>query len=58
MQPDDRRDLYEINVAAFVAALRGEGAPTATGVDGLRAVQVALAVRDAAGSGRNVSVTA
>jgi 1,5-anhydro-D-fructose reductase (1,5-anhydro-D-mannitol-forming) len=58
VEPDDRRDLYEINVAAFVAALRGEGAPTATGVDGLRAVQVALAVREAAGSGRNVSVTA
>ncbi len=57
VQPEDRRDLYEINVAAFAAALRGEGAPTATGLDGLRAVQVALAVREAAGSGHRVSIT-
>ena len=35
----------------------GEGDPTATGLDGLRAVQVALAVREAAGSGQRVSIT-
>ena len=57
VEPEDRRDLYEINVAAFAAAVRGEGAPTATGLDGLRAVQVALAVREAAESGRRVSIT-
>jgi 1,5-anhydro-D-fructose reductase (1,5-anhydro-D-mannitol-forming) len=57
VQPEDRRDLYEINVAAFAAALRSEGEPTATGLDGLRAVQVALAVREAADSGRRVSIT-
>ena len=44
-------------VAAFAAAVRGEGDPTATGLDGLRAVQVALAVREAAESGRRVSIT-
>ena len=57
VEPEDRRDLYEINVAAFAAAVRGEGTPTATGLDGLRAVQVALAVREAAESGRRVSIT-
>jgi 1,5-anhydro-D-fructose reductase (1,5-anhydro-D-mannitol-forming) len=57
VEPADRRDFYEINVAAFAATVRGEGAPTATGLDGLRAVQVALAVREAAESGRSVSIT-
>ena len=57
VEPDDRRDLYEINVAAFASALLGEGAPTATALDGLHAVQVALAVREAAGSGHRVSIT-
>ena len=57
VEPEDRRDLYEINVAAFAAALLGEGNPTATGLDGLRAVQVALAVREAAESGRRVSIS-
>ncbi len=56
VEPEDRRDLYEINVAAFAAAVRGDGAPTATGLDGLRAVRVALAVREAAESGRRVSI--
>jgi 1,5-anhydro-D-fructose reductase (1,5-anhydro-D-mannitol-forming) len=56
VEPEDRRDLYEINVAAFAAAVRGEGTPTATGLDGLRAVQVALAVREAAESGQRVSI--
>jgi 1,5-anhydro-D-fructose reductase (1,5-anhydro-D-mannitol-forming) len=36
--------LYHINVRAFAAAVRGEGRPTATGEDGFRALQVALAV--------------
>ena len=57
VEPEDRRDLYEINVAAFAAAVRGEGTPTATGPDGLRAVQVALAVREAAESGQRVTMT-
>jgi 1,5-anhydro-D-fructose reductase (1,5-anhydro-D-mannitol-forming) len=56
VEPEDRRDFYEINLAAFAAAVHGEGAPTATGLDGLRAVQVALAVREAAESGRRVSM--
>ena len=56
VDPEDRRDLYEINAAAFAAAVRGEGSPTATGLDGLRAIQLALAVREAAESGRRVSI--
>jgi 1,5-anhydro-D-fructose reductase (1,5-anhydro-D-mannitol-forming) len=58
VEPEDRRDLYELNLAAFAAAVRGEGTPSATGLDGLRAIQVALAVREAAESGRRVSITA
>jgi 1,5-anhydro-D-fructose reductase (1,5-anhydro-D-mannitol-forming) len=50
-----RRDLYEINVGGFAAAVRGEADhPVVTGLDGLRAVQVALAVRQAAESGERV----
>jgi 1,5-anhydro-D-fructose reductase (1,5-anhydro-D-mannitol-forming) len=51
----DRRDLYEISVSGFVAAVRGDaGRPVVTGLDGLRAVQVALAVRQAAETGERV----
>jgi 1,5-anhydro-D-fructose reductase (1,5-anhydro-D-mannitol-forming) len=51
----DRRDLYEISVAGFAAAVRGEAAePVVTGLDGLRAAQVALAVREAAETGERV----
>jgi len=57
VEPEDRRDLYEINIASFAAAIRGDGTPTATGLDGLRAVQVALAVREAAESGQRVSIS-
>jgi 1,5-anhydro-D-fructose reductase (1,5-anhydro-D-mannitol-forming) len=57
VEPEDRRDLYEINVAAFAAAAHGEGVPTATGLDGLRAIQVALAVREAVETGHRVSIS-
>ena len=57
VEPQDRVDLYEVGIAAFAAAARGEGTPTATGLDGLRAIQVALAVREAAESGLRVSIT-
>jgi len=56
VEPDDRRDLYEINVEAFAATTHGVGTPTATGLEGLRAVQVALGVRDAAETGHQVSI--
>ncbi|MEI7742894.1 MAG: Gfo/Idh/MocA family oxidoreductase [Chloroflexota bacterium] len=51
----NRRGLYEINVGGFAAAVRGEAeGPVVTGLDGLRAAQVALAVRQAAETGERV----
>lgn len=50
-------DLYHINVRAFAAAVRGEGGPTATGQDGLNALEVALAVEESLRSGRTVHLT-
>ena len=43
-------------VAAFEAAVRGEGAPTATGEDGLRSLEVALATLRSAREGRVVPI--
>ena len=45
-------DLYHINVRSFGAAIQGEGRPTATGADGLRALQVAAAVEESLKTGR------
>ena len=53
---DCSEDLYHINVRAFTAAVRGEGPPTATGIDGLRALQVTLAVEESLKSGRAVTI--
>jgi len=50
-------DLYHINVRGFAAAVRGEGRPTATGQDGLDALEVALAVEESLRSGRTVNIT-
>jgi 1,5-anhydro-D-fructose reductase (1,5-anhydro-D-mannitol-forming) len=51
----NRRDLYDISVAGFAAAVFGDtDRPVVTGLDGLRAAQVALAVRQAAASGERV----
>jgi 1,5-anhydro-D-fructose reductase (1,5-anhydro-D-mannitol-forming) len=50
-------DLYHINVRAFAAAVRGDGRPTATGEDGLRALQVALAVERSLKSGCTVELS-
>ena len=41
----------EATVAAFEAAIRGEGPPTATGEDGLASLAVALAARESARTG-------
>jgi predicted dehydrogenase len=43
------RDPLGVSVSRFLAAVRGEGAPVATGVDGARALDLALAVEQAAG---------
>jgi 1,5-anhydro-D-fructose reductase (1,5-anhydro-D-mannitol-forming) len=51
----DRRDLYDISVGGFAAAVSREAdRPIVTGLDGLRAAQVALAVKQAAESGERV----
>jgi 1,5-anhydro-D-fructose reductase (1,5-anhydro-D-mannitol-forming) len=47
----DRRDLYQIALADFAAAARGDGQPSVTGVDGANALAVALAAQRAAATG-------
>jgi len=56
VQVPDRRDLYEVALEAFAGAVRGDGRPVVDGVDGARALAVALAVKEAAESGRTVAV--
>ncbi len=45
----DGRDPLGVSVARFLAAVRGQGVPVATGTDGARALDLALAVEQAAG---------
>jgi 1,5-anhydro-D-fructose reductase (1,5-anhydro-D-mannitol-forming) len=52
----DRENLYARAVRAFHAAIRGEGAPSATADDGIRSLAVGLATLEAARSGRAVPV--
>lgn len=54
--PVDHENLYERSVRCFNAAIRGEGEPAATGADGVRSLAVALAVREAAETGRTVKI--
>lgn len=55
--PFTRDDLYATGLTAFLAATRGEGAPAASGEDGVRSLSIALAVREAARSGACCPVT-
>ena len=55
--PLDHENLYERSVHSFNAAMRGEGQPAATGADGVQSLAVALAVREAAETGRTVRLT-
>jgi 1,5-anhydro-D-fructose reductase (1,5-anhydro-D-mannitol-forming) len=50
-------DLYAINVRAFAAAIDGTGRATATGADGLKALQVALAAEKSLATGRTIKIT-
>jgi len=52
----DRRDMYEVSLEAFSRAVQEKIAPAVTGVDGVRALAVALAVQEAASSGRRVPI--
>ena len=47
----EHENLYERGVAAFCAAVKGEGAPAATAEDGVRSLATALAVLDACRTG-------
>ncbi|MDE1948112.1 MAG: Gfo/Idh/MocA family oxidoreductase [Burkholderiales bacterium] len=54
--PVEHESLYARSVAAFCAALRGEGAPAATAEDGVRSLETALAVAEACRDGRAVRI--
>ena len=49
--PFAKHSLYVETVRRFVQAAAGQGAPAATGLDGVKSLAVALAVREAARSG-------
>lgn len=51
-----RENLYVRVIRQFTAAVRGDGRPSVSGEDGLRAVAVSVAVAEAAASGRRVAV--
>lgn len=51
-------DLYVRSVANFTAAMAGEGQPSATGDDGVKSLEIALAAAESARSGRTVPVDA
>jgi 1,5-anhydro-D-fructose reductase (1,5-anhydro-D-mannitol-forming) len=52
----DRRDLYVTTIEAFANAVAGRARPIVDGVAGARALAVALAVQEAAATGRTVPV--
>jgi 1,5-anhydro-D-fructose reductase (1,5-anhydro-D-mannitol-forming) len=56
VEPPDRRNLYEVTLESFAAAVGGTGRPIVDGTDGVRALAVALAVKQAAETGRTVPV--
>jgi 1,5-anhydro-D-fructose reductase (1,5-anhydro-D-mannitol-forming) len=58
VEPEDRRDLYEVTLQAFASAVGGDGQPIVTGEDGVRALAVATAVLEAAVGGRSVPIQA
>ncbi|MCU0832190.1 MAG: Gfo/Idh/MocA family oxidoreductase [Rhizobiaceae bacterium] len=54
--PYSAHNLYAQAVKRFVSAAYGEGEPAATGVDGVKSLAVAAAVKQAADTGRRVAV--
>ena len=54
--PVVHENLYARALHEFVAAVNGEGAPAATGEDGVRSLATALAVLEASRSGRRVEI--
>ncbi len=54
--PFETHNLYEYSLGLFGKAVNGNGGPSADGVDGIKSLAVALAVREAAQSGKAVAV--
>lgn len=54
--PLDHRNLYETALAAFHAAIKGDGKPSATGEDGVWSLAAGLAVVEAARTGQAVRI--
>lgn len=54
--PIEHEDLYFRGVAAFCAAIRGEGPPAATAEDGVRSLATAAAIADACRTRRAVEI--
>jgi 1,5-anhydro-D-fructose reductase (1,5-anhydro-D-mannitol-forming) len=52
----DAHDLYSRSIRLFGDAIAGRGRPSADGIDGVKSLAVALAVREAAQAGRAVRV--
>jgi 1,5-anhydro-D-fructose reductase (1,5-anhydro-D-mannitol-forming) len=55
--PFETHDLYARSLELFSAAVAGRGRPSADGVDGVKSLAVAMAVREAARTGRAVRVS-
>jgi 1,5-anhydro-D-fructose reductase (1,5-anhydro-D-mannitol-forming) len=56
IDPGAHEDLYTRSVRNFTAAMRGAGAPSATGEDGVKSLAIALAAAESAATGRAVRV--
>jgi 1,5-anhydro-D-fructose reductase (1,5-anhydro-D-mannitol-forming) len=54
--PLGHENLYAVGLRAFVGAIHGEGAPAATGDDGVRSLATALAVLETTRTGRRTAV--
>ncbi|MHA7776820.1 Gfo/Idh/MocA family protein [Roseibium sp. M-1] len=54
--PYETHNLYEYSLGLFHKAVAGTGSPSADGVDGIKSLAVALAVREAAQTGKAVAV--
>jgi 1,5-anhydro-D-fructose reductase (1,5-anhydro-D-mannitol-forming) len=51
----ERRPIYEVAVARFIAAVRGEGEPLTSAADGIASLAVAIAALESARTGKPVA---
>jgi 1,5-anhydro-D-fructose reductase (1,5-anhydro-D-mannitol-forming) len=54
--PVEPHNLYAFSLGKFAAAIRGEGAPAASGHDGVKSLAIALAAQQSAREGRRITV--